>query len=236
VKHLKTCACIVAWLLLTPAQSQELKSWQLGVRVAPEYSYRAIPRDYPPALLDFITRETRNANELPQLGLTAGMRACYGWKKHFSLEAGLQYAHRGYHTKRNVFLSLTHNGNPDGYLTYSRDYHSLAIPLGINFHTGTGKLRWLASIHISPDYILSRKAITKFESSFNYSSDNTDKNLRKFNIYAAGGGGITYPLNAQLQLRLEILFRHSLLEVSKGAFEPMHLWSAGLDFGLYYQL
>jgi hypothetical protein len=236
VKQLQFCICLFALLTISCAQSQILNSWQLGVRVAPEYSYRAIPKDYPVYLQDFITRETRNQNELPQLGLTAGVRACYQSTRHFSFEAGIQYAHRGYYTKRNVFISLTHSGTPDGFLTYSRDYHSLAVPLGINYTLGAQKLRFLASLHLSPDYIIATQSVTRFESSFSYSSDNTDENLRKFNLYVAGGGGISYTLNDRFQLRLEAIFRHSLLQVSAGACEPMHLWSAGLDAGLYYQL
>ena len=223
----------------TISLAQQAGNWQIGLRFSPEFCYRSID-DTEGSLYGYWTSEGRNKVELPQFGLTTGLRVGYLLGDHLSIETGLQYQHRGYHTKRNQYIMPAVNAQPLGYVTYSRDYHSLGIPLGLNYTIGQKKLRVLLSLNAAADYIVRAKSVSKMEGPYGVDIDNSpDRHLRKFNIYATGGCGVEYAYSEIISFRAEAVYRRSMMKIGKpvmAIYEPKYLWNSGIDFGIYYKI
>lgn len=234
---------LYAFLFLFPiglsAQDSTLKTlkhWNIGYTVSPDYCYRIVKSDGSVTMNNIVT--FRNENEVPQFGITSGFNVGYFFTKHFTIETGINYSNRGYRTKYfSDFISPS--GIPDPFIptkiNYIYNYNFIDIPLKINFVAGKKKLQFIASAGISTNFLLFLKETRIAEYSdgrkiTSYPKPQTGFDFSDLTILLSAGTDIN--LTNKLNLRIEPTYRYSL-GIKQTSPIKEHLWSAGLNFGLY---
>lgn len=214
------------------------KRWGVGLTFSPDYCYRIITSDGSMSMNNIVT--FRNENEVPQYGITSGFNVNYFFTKHFSIATGINYSNRGYRTKYfSDFISPS--GIPDPLIptkiNYIYNYNFIEMPLKINFVAGKKKLRFIASAGISANFLLFLKETRIAEYSdgrtiTSYPKPQTGFNFSDLTMLLSAGSDIN--LTNKLNLRIEPTYRYSL-GIKQTSPIKEHLWSAGVNFGLYYK-
>lgn len=207
----------------------KFKHWAVGYTISPDYCYRQLTSDGS-ASSKFIVSD-RNVNEKAKYGITTGFNACYFFKKHFSLETGINYSNSGYQAKDfNTLLA------PDGStilvnITTAYNYNFIEMPIKANFILGSKKLRFIASAGIINDFF-----VNSTETQTTGNSSQTVSSASGFGLieFIALSAGADIKLN-KFNLRIEPVCRYNLGLRESGPIKE-HLWSAGLNFGLYYRI
>jgi len=213
------------------------KRWAVGYTVSPDYCYRILTSDGSANSIFIVSN--RNGNEIPQYGITSGFNVCYFFKKHFSIETGINYSNSGYRTKD--FSDFIYNGPPDPAIPtkikFIYNYNYIDIPLKANVIIGKKKLRFIASAGIITNFLLFRKDIQIAEYSdgaiiTSYPKPQTGFNFVNLTLLMSAGTDIN--LSEKFNLRIEPTYRYSL-GIKNTSPVKENLWSAGLNLGLYFR-
>jgi hypothetical protein len=213
------------------------KHWAVGFTVSPDYCYRTLTSDGSVGSASVIS--LRNGSEQAQYGITSGFNVCYFFKKHFLIETGINYSDKSYSTKD--FSDFIYSGPPDpsipSKIKYIYDYNFIDIPLKINVILGKKKLRFIASAGVVSNILLFKKEIQIAEYSdvtsiTSYPTPKTDLNFQGLTALISMGTDIS--LGKNFNLRIEPVCRYSLALFQTSPVKE-HLWSAGLNMGLYYR-
>jgi len=216
----------------------KFKHWAVGYSVSPDYCFRILTSDGSASSKSIIS--LRNEHEVHQYGITSGFNVCYFFKKHFSIETGINYSNRGYRTKD--FSDFTTNDPNDPLIPtkikYIYNYNFIDIPLKANFILGKKKLRFIASAGINTNFLLFRTEITTaeyFDGSVVTNNYKSESGFHFVDFTALLSAGTDINLTKKFNLRLEPTYRYSLAPMRTSSIKE-HLWSVGLNFGLYYKL
>ena len=218
--------------------STKFKHWAIGFTISPDYCYRILTTDGSVSSKNIVS--SRNENEQAQYGVTKGFNVCCFFKKYFSIETGINYSNSGYRTKD--FSDFIYFGPPDPYIPTKTksiyNYDCIDIPLKTNFIFGKKKLHFIASAGIITDFLLFRTETQTAEYSDGTIMTSNFKSQSGFNfvnltLLLSAGADIN--LSKKFNLRIEPTYRYSL-DIRDTSPIKEHLWSAGLNFGLYYRM
>jgi hypothetical protein len=217
----------------SPAAYQQL--W-VGITVSPDYNNRSLRSDG--SMSADIVKESRDKREMGQIGYTAGLAVNYTPAGQWSIEAGVQYAQKGYRSKKE---NLVWPQPSPAFPTTSKfiyNYFFLDIPLQVKYTTGTGNCRFFCSAGLAFNIFLEGEATGIFE----YANGSKDKstgpatsNENKISLSPLLSAGIDYSFKPRMHFRLAPIFRYGITKMIDAPVSE-RLWNAGLNFGFYYRL
>ena len=234
---------IVFFLALLPlalfGQSSDpvrVKRFAIGLNYSPDYSYRTLkPTEQSKWIAD-----SRDTIEIPKYGYTAGLNFLFRLNKKLTLETGLQYSNKGEKTKTRTLGILDPNSpqSPTNTIevTFVYSYNYLDIPIKANYYLINQKFKLFLSGGISSNLFLSSTSKSTISFAPGNSSTNTSKSSTKYssvNFALLAGFGIEHQLNSRFSLRLEPIYRRSIIPIIDAPIRG-YLYSAGMNFGFYY--
>jgi len=237
VRFITLAAVLLAGPLGLRAQSAipAAGGWQksIGVSVTPTWCYRTLSSsgdDFAGSIAEW-----RDGFEISRLGYDAGasLRLTHG--DRLSLDMGLSYTSRGYQTKKRAFVLY----DPDPRVPQSGktkfNYQLLSVPLQASYAFGQGRLRGFVGGGVSLDFLLRVRSDDTFyyNDQASHSSSSTTGGYLRGNVTPRLTAGLRYALTPQYSLELAPVLQYSLLGSHIHAPISEHLYSAGVNVGLY---
>ena|ERR1700752_860344 len=189
-----------------------------------------------------------NQVEIAKFGFSAGINFCHLITTHISIDLGAQYSNKGFQEKnaeltfgsaidrRRGFVYNTNNSSITGKIVSTYNY--LDIPLKVNFVFGKKKVRFISSIGLTTNLLLSSKNTFVGQDSTGKSiknSGSTTSTYNRINFSPTISCGIDYKINDKMFFRVEPTFRYGILKMTDTPV-TQYLWSAGLNVSYYFGL
>ncbi|PKP33115.1 MAG: hypothetical protein CVT99_01295 [Bacteroidetes bacterium HGW-Bacteroidetes-16] len=206
----------------------------LGLNFSPDYSYRWLVAKPSFGWM----KEIRDSTELPRLGFTTGLSLFYQLTERITLESGLQFADKGVKsTIYNDYIAVNEDDPaipPDGARFVYHDYY-LELPIKINYIVLSGKIQLFVAGGISLNYFLFHRTTTIIVGTNKKSSGSGFDGNARFSVALLTSAGIDYNILKRTNLRLEPIFRGSLISNYEAPLKQ-YQYSLGINLGLYYKL
>ena len=217
-------------------QTSTHKRVLIGLSFSPDYGYRTLKSNGTAS--GNLVRNSRNDVEISKMGFTAGADLCINFNQLLGIETGLHYSNKGYQTKKqDLVFAQPIPGQPIK-VSFIYRYNYLDIPLMACFSFGKTRLRIIAGAGLEINALINATQKNEYE----YPNGNTEKNklsstanFKKFNISPMISCGISYAINGKMVFRAAPAYRYGLIKTTDTPVGE-HLWSAGLNIGLYYKL
>ena len=216
------------------ASKPAFSRFQIGTGFSPDFAYRMLRSNQNRFLL-----EARENTEEPKFGYTVGIGAQFNVNQWLGITAGLMYADRGYQTKKTALVPFEPDPElPDAIRNrYHFNYMDLPVMIRLRLPLGSRAIALSAGAATN---VLVQQTVTTIQ----YSGDDrnvereshafSETSYNRINLSPIMSLGIEQNLGPFLQLRFEPTIRFNLLSIS--SFTPVseHLWSAGLNIGLWF--
>lgn len=219
-------------------QSTERGQLFLGFSFSPNLCYRTLINKSTDSsqLADALIKE-RNESESIKPGYTTGLNIVYQINSNISIATGLHYSNIGYQSKVIQAKVLVPDPNIPTKFKSKYHFHFVEIPLKFNYIFNEAKFQMFGSFGINTQLFQKEMAV-----SIAYFSDHTERNRREtqyvynaINISPSISAGINYPINERLKLSLEPIIRYGITNLIKAPISS-HLYSVGINTGIYYKL
>jgi hypothetical protein len=209
----------------------------IGFNFSPDYSFRGLTNKGGNESGDAV-KQVRNDLEVAKFGYTTGLNICFPGSKFISLETGIQYSSKGYQTK-NYDVTFS---QPDPLapvkVKYIYSYQYIGIPLRAKRSFGKGNTHFLLSAGFMTNFLLKARQTYIYGYADGRTTENslsTARSYNKIDISPMISAGIDCAINDKIRLAAEPTFRYGIIS-TKNASLTEHLWSIGLNVGIYYQL
>ena len=158
----------------------------------------------------------RNETETVKLGYTGGLHLGYNFNERFGFQTGIQYANRGFSTKKiDIAGSLMDPVIPES-LKYNYNYHYLEIPAKVNFSFGENQIRLTTSAGLSSAFLIKQS-----RTFIGYYKDTTKRQVfisndayNRFNLFATISAGLEMRISPIMRIKVEPTFRYGLLKIT----------------------
>jgi len=214
-------------------QTENIRNKMLwGVNFSPDLNFRTLSGE--PTIDNVLI--ARNNIEIPNFGFTTGVNVSLPLAQKLSLETGIQYSDRGYRSeKQQLIFEMPNPNNPTtAEAVYS--YHSIGIPLKAKFLFGMNRIRFHSTVGLVTNFLLAAKSVITLE----YTNASPEKrkldmidDLHRVDLSLNVAAGVDYSISQKILLVAEPTFRYGLLKAAKSQVSE-HLWSLGLNLGVYY--
>lgn len=220
----------------------------IGVTASPDICFRTLQNTDGSSTTDMII-DLRNDNESPKFSYSTGLSFCYNLTRHWGIETGLQYSNKGFKfvnsdptfsdqiDPRYGFI-YTPQGPTPTKITFIYNFNYLDIPLRTIFTVGNRKVRFISSVGITTNILISATNTSIVE----YENADTDRKTQEqgydyktVNFSPTASVGIDWQLCDKFNLRVEPTFRYGLLKIIDAPITE-YLWSGGLNLTCYYAL
>lgn len=232
---------IILSLLFVPlfgmAQESVTKDekFSIGVNFSPNYSYRTL--HYQEEMQPFV--DARERDEYPSFGFNTGISARYIFIKNFELELGVQFSRQTSIFKNVMIISGTMASTLIGVSDCQYRYHYLEFPFRVNYRFLNRKLFGYITAGVSMNRFLNTSA----KSWITFNNGETDvvigetsiNNVNKSIFAVLGGLGIGYNISEKLNVRFEVLYRHSLTPLANAPIKQYN-YSMGCQMGVNIKL
>lgn len=216
----------------------------IGVTVSPDICFRTLKNTDGSSTSDWII-DLRNDSESPKFSYSSGLSLCYHLTSHWAFETGLQYSNKGFKYVNSNPTFVDPYGYPDTTegpaptrITFIDNFNYLDIPLRTIFSIGNKKVRFISSIGITTNILIS-PTITSI---IKYDDEHTDHQTQKaghvyksINLSPTASIGIDWQLFDNFNVCIEPTFRYGLLKIINTSITA-YLWSGGVNFTCYYRL
>jgi len=237
MKRLLILTAVLASFTVNGQRIKSKHNISIGYSTAPTYSFRTLKNNDGSSSSDIVI-DARNNNEVAKFGYRTGINFLFNVSGSIRFETGIVFTNKGYKTKK---LDLTFIP-PDPSLPATAksvfSFQYIGIPLIARFITGKNKLRFISSVGLTTNFLLSVKQNTKYE----YADGRTDRSnqsstsgFKKVDISPSIGAGIDYKLNNKICLVAEPMFEYGIVKTRDTPVSE-HLWNAGINIGFYYGL
>jgi hypothetical protein len=208
----------------------------VGIILSPDYCYRIL-KTTPPT--QFVV-DSRNSFEVPKIGFTAGLSLTYRLNKRMELESGIQYSDKGEQTnKMPVVFGTGQSTNADPYdVRFNYHYEYLDVPLKFNYYLLLRKFKLYVSAGMVANIFLTQRNVLIFDYPDGHTTTQSSSNrqgLSAVNLSAMAGFGVRYDLGNRLHIRLEPVYRNSIVSIIDAPVKG-YLYSAGLIAGIYLRI
>lgn len=233
---------------LTSKTPTNVRRILLGVNISADYCYRTLQNNDGSSISSMII-DSRNTYEEPKIGYTTGINICYNRFRKLGFEMGVQYSSKGYRYRRSDlrfgdridpnygFVNPSQSPSPIELIT-TYNYTYLDIPLRAIYSLGERKIRFVTSIGISTNILLTATKTSVYEYANGDSekhAENQEYEYNTVNISPTVSVGIDYKLCNNFNLRLEPTFRYGVLRIIDAPITE-YLWSSGLNLTCYYSV
>jgi hypothetical protein len=210
-------------------QAGTFKRFEIGVSASPEICYRTLLNNDGSQNSTSIINY-RNENETVKMGYTGGLHLGYNFNERFGFQTGIQYANRGFSTKKiDIAGSLMDPVIPES-LKYNYNYHYLEIPAKVNFSFGENQIRLTTSAGLSSAFLIKQS-----RTFIGYYKDTTTRQVfisndayNRFNLFATISAGLEMRFNPIMSIKVEPTFRYGLLKITDTPVSG-HWYSGGLN-------
>jgi hypothetical protein len=217
-------------------QAGTFKRFEIGVSASPEICYRTLLNNDGSQNSTSIINY-RNENETVKMGYTGGLHLCYNFNERFGFQTGIQYANRGFSTKKiDIAGSLMDPVIPES-LKYNYNYHYLEIPAKVNFSFGENQIRLTTSAGLSSAFLIKQS-----RTFIGYYKDTTTRQVfisndayNRFNLFATISAGLEMRFNPIMSIKVEPTFRYGLLKITDTPVSG-HWYSGGLNVSYLVRL
>jgi hypothetical protein len=175
----------------------------------------------------------------PGLGLNLAVFKVFGGRKKWSFDLGINYTNTVI-SREAKFRTFGDAATPRSTIAYSTqddfDRYEARSTFGhlglfgkLNFSTQGEGLRLIAGIGVNPEImILNREKIDFLDGDDLIRTSSVKYESGEFNITAIASIGCAFDLTSDLQMRIEPVFRYSILKTTE--FRKLYrLWSSGLN-------
>jgi opacity protein-like surface antigen len=220
---------------VSPQKTDTLRKgkFEIGISFSPDYTYRKLKSDAQSKDI----ADIRDTMETAKFGYTAGLNLAYHINKRFVIETGLLFSDKGEKTKKVSFTNVP-SGQLPIYYTYKYHYLYLDVPLKVDYYILTGKFKFYATAGVSGNIFLTQKT-TLIQGHDNGDSESTvstnSSGFNRINFAVLAGIGLDYPISNKLKLQIEPVYRLSVTSIVDAPIKS-YLYSAGVNFGLYFNL
>jgi len=189
--------------------------FEISVSAAPEICYRTLLNNDGSQMSTSIIN-LRNETETVKLGYTGGLHLGYNFNERFGFQTGIQYANRGFSTKKiDIAGSLMDPVIPES-LKYNYNYHYLEIPAKVNFSFGENQIRLTTSAGLSSAFLIKQS-----RTFIGYYKDTTTRQVfisndpyNRFNLFATISAGLEMRISPIMRIKVEPTFRYGLLKIT----------------------
>lgn len=219
------------------ADSSQIKRFAFGLNYSPDYSYRILVPEPQVKLI----ADLRDSTETPKYGFTTGLNLLFRINKRFTLETGFQYSNKGEMNDGNIVLiddiDATKPPLNAPRITAIFSYNYLDIPIKANYYLINKKFKLFLSGGISNNLFISseNKFLFKYPDGSILTTKGEGPKLFPVNFTLLAGFGAEHQLNKRFSLRLEPIYRRSITSIIDAPIKG-YLYSAGMNFGLYFSL
>lgn len=235
------------------AEKSFISKCSISISISPDVTGRTIFANKDEEDLDEIVDEFKQLDK-PLIGYSGGVGLNYKVTDHFSVGTGLLFSNKGFGIKkfkmddlyfgdqidpRSGYVYQTLPNNYFGSLKSIRfvyNYYYLDVPFRFYYTAGEKRLRFVGGLGITANFLLESKQSTIYV----YSNGDRERITRdqpndfaKFNLSSNISAGVDYKLNNQFNIKLEPIFNYGLIKIIDTPVSS-HLWSAGLNFSIYY--
>lgn len=229
------------------------KKFFVGVNFSPSYCYRTLETNTSDSYKIIV--KFRNEDEKPRFGYSFGVNSFIKINRYLEFGYGIQNSVEGYQYKID-YKSLTFGEmidprygfvyNTDSMalgineIIYRYTYKYLEIPLKIGVRFGYKKLKYFADAGLAFSYLYkySNNVVTKYENG-DIDRNSVDyryfENVNKFGVFGIASVGVSFDLTKRLFIQGTPTFRYGFIETHDSQINE-HLWSAGFNCSLYYNL
>jgi hypothetical protein len=210
-------------------QAGTFKRLEISISASPEICYRTLLNNDGSQNSTYIINY-RNENETVKMGYTGGLHLGYNFNERFGFQTGIQYANRGFSTKKiDIAGSLIDPVIPES-LKYNYNYHYLEIPAKVNFSFGENQIRLTTSAGLSSAFLIKQS-----RTFIGYYKDTTTRQVfisndayNRFNLFATISAGLEMRFNPIMSIKVEPTFRYGLLKITDTPVSG-HWYSGGLN-------
>lgn len=205
---------------------------RIGAGFSPNYSYRTLKGTTDQAQT---AKELRNEIELPKFGYSAGISLVYEINPLFALETGVFFTDRGEKIEA-LDVGSVNQSEPVGTVDIVYHYQYLDIPIKANYYFIQGRIKVFASAGVSVNLLVNEfnKPTVKYYDGTTNKHTNYTNNLEPFNLQLLIGAGIEYYLSEKFNIRIEPLFRRSVISVVDASLKQ-YPYSLGANITLWYK-
>ncbi len=212
-----TLMTFVGFAQRTPneVQAGTFKRFEIGISASPEICYRTLLNNDGSQNSTSIINY-RNENETVKMGYTGGLHLGYNFNERFGFQTGIQYANRGFSTKKiEIAGSLIDPVVPESF-KYNYNYQYLEIPTKVNFSFGTNSMRLTTSAGVSTAFLIkqSRTYIANFKDSTTRQDITSIDAYNRFNLFATISAGLEMHISPIMRIKVEPTFRYGLLKIT----------------------
>lgn len=225
---------LLLYSLTTWAQNHAML---IGFKFSPDICYRKLSNNSNSDSVDVVINN-RNEQEAVLFGFTTGFNLGVKLGNHFTIETGIQYSAKGYRKKYKPYNPLQQNDPfiPELSVTEYK-FKYFEIPIGINYSTGSNRLRFYSSAGIIGQILV----LADEEKTLFFPGGRTEKSkqaspytFNRFMLSAQVSAGIALDIGKRIELRIDPAFRYGLLKINDTPVTA-NLWSAGLQLACYYR-
>ena len=229
--------------LIAQEEGSQERKWAISLNISPDVAFRHLSSDVTSNdnIIDF-----RNGYESPMICYTGLVGIEYHPLPRLAIRSGINYSVRGEVIDFEIWIPPTTEFDNSLPTTKVRnEYHSFGIPLLVSydiihktninlFITGGVGLNYLYKRYsrVQSDQLDSPFQLEN-SSSIPANDDFTDFNL--FNPSAILSLGVDFKLGGRSALRIEPIFRHSLLPLANAPIKE-YQFSGGLNIGYLFSL
>lgn len=233
------------------AQESGFHRFLIAPNVSVNYCYRTLVKNSESYEANILT-QFKNSSEVPKPAMNMGISACYTISRHVGIEAGVQYANRGYQTTMMPFNFA--DGFDPGNQTVATSgkfvygYHYLDIPVKANFTFGQKRVRLAAGVGlVSSVFILETNTAVDQNSDGSVDRHADSRNNRGadtallgringFNWSPLLSAGVDIRIDDRMSLRIEPTFYYGLKTIISNTPVDEYLWSGGINAAYYIAL
>ena len=245
IAALCSCFALISSTGFSQEETAKAHKWAVGVNISPEMAYRHLHTED-----EFLSNliESRDEWEKPMFTFTAGVSAEYQLSKRFRLKAGIHYSVKGEAGSFESWIPpTTAPGSPivPAAFKFNYRYHSIGVPIAASFDFFQHeKINLFVSAGIALNYL--HRIVAESELTLSDSGTTIEKNeidprddpFTDYNLFNPAGlvsFGADVHLGSRSKLRIEPVFRHSLLPVADTPIKE-YQFNGGLNIGYLFLL
>lgn len=206
---------------------------QIGILFSPDIAYRKLKNNDGSSSSDMIIT-MRDQNEIAKFGYTTGLQFCYNIKKNLGLELGIQYSNKGYQTQSKQLTFDPNVPSTSATIKYINNFHSVDIPLKVNYMFGKSKLRLLTSAGLTTHLFFNetKTSIITYADRTERKTNPSTENYKTHNFSPTVGLGMDYQMTNNMNLRIEPTFRYGIMNIIETPVTAT-LYNAGINVAYY---
>lgn len=232
-QYLITCLLMSCFI----SNSRAGEPISIGIHSSLDFCYRRLTNSSSDQWIKSII-DDRNKAETVRNGFTAGLLISKPYKQ-LTFETALNYASKGYRTKKIAVRFNISNPNTDEFVIFKYHYNYLDVPLKIYRNFECSKTMYRIGVGFVNSFYINNRVKSLYYDGSQYerktSSDSGFYDYNNYHISLTASIGLIKPLNENLSLGADIQALYGVNSFINARIHGM-FWNLGLNASLYYRM